>query len=74
MHLSINGVTADFKKSGELVEVTLSRRLELSFVDFLMANGVDVKNFQRTAIASRVIIEAHQAERFEGLIKEYFDL
>jgi hypothetical protein len=74
MHLSVNGVTAEFKREGELAEVTISRRLGLNFTDFLLANGVDVKNFQRTAIASRVIIESRQAERFEGLFKNFFEI
>jgi hypothetical protein len=72
MHLSINGVTAEFKTAGDLTEVTISRRLELSFVDFAAANNLSIKNFQRNAFASRIIIETRQADRAEALIKEYF--
>ena len=72
MHISINGVTAEFKTAGDLTEVTISRRLELSFVDFMTSNNLNIKNFQRNAFASRIIIETRQAELAEGLIKEYF--
>lgn len=72
MYISLNGTTADFKKAGELCEVVISRKLTLAFVDYLQNNGVEVKNFQRNAIASRIVIESRQTERCEELIKAYF--
>lgn len=74
MHLSINGVTAEFKTAGDLTEVTISRRMELSFVDFMTSNNLSIKNFQRNAFASRIIIETRQTELAEALIKEYFGI
>lgn len=74
MHISINGVTADFKTAGDLTEVTISRRLELSFVDFMTNNNLNIKNFQRNAFASRIIIETRQVDLAEALIKEYFGI
>lgn len=74
MHLSINGVTAEFKTAGDLTEVTISRRLGLSFVDFMTGNNLIIKNFQRNAFASRIIIETRQTDRAEALIKEFFGL
>ena len=72
MYISLNGTTAEFKKAGELCEVVISRKLTLAFVDYLQNNGVEVKNFQRNAIASRIVIESRQTERCEELIKSYF--
>lgn len=71
MHISINGVTAEFKTAGDLTEVTISRRLELSFVDFVAISNLNIKRFQRNAFASRMIIETRQVDRAEALIKEY---
>ena len=72
MYISINGVTAEFKTTGNITEVIISRRLELSFVDFMTSNSINMKTFQRNDFASRIIIETRQLERAEALLKEYF--
>ena len=74
MFISMNGTTADFKRSGEICEVVVSRRMALAFVDYLQNNGIDVKNFQRTATASRIIIESRQIQRCEELVRSYFEI
>ena len=74
MFISRNGTTADYKLAGDICEIVLSRRMPLSFIDYLQNNGREVKNFQRTATASRIVIESHQIERSEELIKSYFNV
>ena len=74
MFISMNGTTADYKRAGEICEIVLSRRMPLAFIDYMQNNGIEVKNFQRTATASRIVIESRQIERSEELIKSYFDV